>query len=261
MPRSESEEEAVAAYQAAPASRSNGGRSLFLKVAGAVSLAVVAAAVLFPVVVGSPGGISFRAQGMSNMKQLMLGLTQYMQDSDGTLPPANSADGHGWREAIYPFVQSPWAYSIPDDEDKRRNTPDDLPRSIAANHIGPDGQGVERGAFALTGERRVTLAQFTDPSAMIMLVSVRGIDGEYWNTTDAAFLPQTGRELFAQKPRHAFYEHPSGVVLFAFLDGHVKAIPKPTETLTPKHWTRNNAPFAGQDSRNAQIILKYAEDE
>lgn len=63
------------------------------------------------------------------------------------------------------------------------------------------------------------------------------------------------------KPRHLFYEHPIGTLNCLFTDGHVKAL-KPMATLTPVNlWTRDNAPFTGQDLSNAQAILKHAEDE
>lgn len=261
MSRSESEEEAVAAYHAALRTRAGGSRSPYLRAMGIVLLLLIVAAVMLPVFQPSPI-YSDTNHSLSNMKQLAIALTQYEQDSDDTMPAATSPGGHGWREAIYPFVKSVPVYSRPDYDYKHHNTLDDLPLSFAANHIGPDDRGVERGAFALVGERPVKLTQFTDPSVVIMLASVRGVDGEYWNITDAAFLPQTGRELFAQKPRHAFYERPAGLAMFAYVDGHVKGTRKATAMLAPVNlWTRNNAPFTGRDLQNARAILKHAEDE
>ncbi len=76
-----------------------------------------------------------------------------------------------------------------------------------------------------------------------------------------AFLPGTGRSLYAHLPLHAFYEHPEGMVNCLFVDGHVKGM-KAETTLTPTNlWTRDNAPFTGKDLANAQAILRYAESE
>lgn len=76
-----------------------------------------------------------------------------------------------------------------------------------------------------------------------------------------AFLPGTGRSLYAHLPLHAFYEHPAGVVNCLFADGHVKGM-KVATTLSPVNlWTRDNAPFAGPDLTNAQAILTHAEKE
>lgn len=76
-----------------------------------------------------------------------------------------------------------------------------------------------------------------------------------------AFLPSTGRRLYAHEAGLIFRERPGVTVNCVFADGHVKSL-KPAATLTPVNlWTRDNAPFTGQDLQNARAILKHAEDE
>ena len=181
---------------------------------------------------------------MSNMKQLGLALVQYSQDSNNTLPSAASADGQGWREAVYPFLKSAGVYRCPSDAPGvSHDSPENLPKSYAANS-------------ALLGH---SLASVNSNS--VSAADTRGYEGEDWNMTSSAFLPDNGRELYAHLPRHVFYERPEGRLNLLFADGHVKRL-LPADTLTPTNlWTRDNAPFAGQDLANAQAILRYAEKE
>ncbi|MGI4792427.1 MAG: DUF1559 domain-containing protein [Janthinobacterium lividum] len=188
------------------------------------------------------------ASCQSNMKQIGLALDQYSQDNNGTLPRYSNANGHGWREAIYPYIKSTGVYRCPDDKrDSSHDSADNIPKSYAANHI----------ASAMP----IKLKMFADPALTISAVDTRGYGGEEWNMTDPAFLPTTGRELYSHTPRHLFYERMAGKVNFLFADGHVKAL-KPAATLVPINlWTVNNAPFTGQDLQNAQAILTHAENE
>ena len=123
-----------------------------------------------------------------------------------------------------------------------QNSPSNLPKSYTANQLNLSAKSL-------------------NPAQTIALVDTRGYDGEEWNIVSPAFLPNIGRELYAHIPRHIFYEHVTGNVNCLFTDGHVKAL-KPMATLTPVNlWTRDNAPFTGQDLSNAQAVLKQAEDE
>ena len=196
-----------------------------------------------PLWVNRDGNIR-RASCHSNLKQLGLAMVQYSQDYDNTLPTYASANGHGWREAVYPFVKSVGVYRCPDDpRDAGQATPENLPKSYAANN-------------ALLGH---SLASVNSDS--VSAADTRGFDGEDWDICSPAFLPSTGRTLYAHLPRHIFYDHPSGTINCLFADGHVKA-EKPAATLAPTNlWTRDNAPFLGSDFANAQAILKHAEKE
>jgi prepilin-type processing-associated H-X9-DG protein len=232
-------------------------------VIGSTGILFLLAVILFPVFdhVISKSPI---ASCQSNIAQLALALVQYSQDSDNTLPSATTADGHGWREAIYPYVQSPGVYRCPDDKrNGSQDSPGNLPKSYDANYLGLDANHRERGLFANSHQPPASLNWKTlaDPAQTISLVDARGGNGEEWNMTSPTFLPSSGRELFAHVPRHLFYEHLVGTLNCLFADGHVKAM-QPDATLTPINlWTRDNAPFTGGDLQNAQAILKHAENE
>ena len=185
---------------------------------------------------------------LSNMKQIGLALDQYTQDYNGTLPSYSTADGHGWHEAIYPYIKSTSIYRCPDDmRNGSGDSADNIPKSYAANHI----------ASALP----IKLKIFSDPALTISAVDTRGYEGEEWNMTSPAFSPIKGRELYSHPPRHLFYERVTGKTNFLFADGHAKPM-KPMATLAPINlWTVDNKPFMGQDLQNARAILKHAEDE
>ena len=178
-----------------------------------------------------------------NMGQLGLALGQYAQDNDNDLPSYAAAHGLHWREAIYSYVKAPSLYHCWDDKyDSTHDSPTSLPTSYAANLSG----------FAIG---------LTSTAQTVALVDTRGYEGEEWSMTSTAFLPTTGRRLYAHFPQHLFYQHPAGKLNVLFTDGHVKRV-APMETLTPVNlWTPNNQPFAGQDLANAQAILKRAESE
>ncbi len=74
----------------------------------------VIAAMLFPVFARPHGDRSYRAQCQSNLKQLGIGLVQYLQDYDEQLP-AIGANGTGWAYALYPYEKSTGVFKCPND--------------------------------------------------------------------------------------------------------------------------------------------------
>lgn len=220
------------------------------------------AALLFPLFQRVPEN-STRASCQSNMKQLGLALEQYAQDNNAlALPSTVSPTGQSWREALYPYVKSTGVYQCPDDGRSGGNfTPDNLPKSYGANHLGPGPDGKDRGAFADSTEKLTTQFDFPAPAQTITLIDMRGGGGAEWNMVSPAFLPASGRRLYAHFPKHWFFERPQGRLNVLFRDGHVRAL-APDATLTPTNlWTRDNAPFTGPDLTNAQAILARAAQE
>ncbi len=219
-------------------------------------------AILFPLF--QQGNISGMRRGacQSNMKQLGLALAQYEAGNNNEVPPSVSPTGQGWRETIYPYVKFVGVYQCPDDQrNMGKYSPTNLPKSYGANSLGPGPNGKDRGAFAGPTEKLTTLADFPSPTQTITLTDMRGGGGADWDMVSPAFLPGTGRRLYAHFPKHWVFEQPPGRVNCLFMDGHVRGL-APEATLTPMNlWTRDNAPFTGLDLQNAQAILARAAQE
>ena len=93
-----------------------------------IAILAILAAILFPVFQKVRENAR-RTACLSNLKQIGLGLTQYSQDSDETLPRnwsgpgsycAGQTDGVGggcykWMDAVYPFVKSEAVFNCPDE--------------------------------------------------------------------------------------------------------------------------------------------------
>lgn len=190
-------------------------------------------------------GNAFRAACQSNMRQLGLAMEQYAQDSDSRLPPiVDRADRRTWRETLYPYVKSGGVYRCPNDVDTEQlgDLPQSLPHSYAANQTGWD--------------------KAINKSCVIMLVDVRGDAGPEWDMTSPVYAQSSDWKLYLHRPSNPlFFRHPSETLNVLLADGHVKRV-APTDTLGPINlWTRDSAPFVGQDLTNAQAILKRAEEE
>jgi len=86
-----------------------------------IAIIAILAAILFPVFQKVRENAR-RTSCLSNEKQLGLGFTQYVQDSNEKFPCANAIVGtgnagfpNGWANMIYPYVKSTGVYSCPDD--------------------------------------------------------------------------------------------------------------------------------------------------
>jgi prepilin-type N-terminal cleavage/methylation domain-containing protein len=105
-------------------------KSAFTLVELIVVIAIVAilAAILFPVFAQARENAR-QAQCISNLRQIGMGLTLYIQDSDETTPlsyygpgglaasgtPSDSTTYYKWMDAIYPYIKSDAVFDCPDD--------------------------------------------------------------------------------------------------------------------------------------------------
>jgi prepilin-type processing-associated H-X9-DG protein len=80
-----------------------------------IAIIVILVAILFPVFASARENAR-RSSCASNLKQIGLGLIQYIQDNDGTLPFGNTSDGAPemlWMNSIFPYIKSARVFDCP----------------------------------------------------------------------------------------------------------------------------------------------------
>ena len=207
-----------------------------------VVIAIIAllAAILFPVFARARENAR-RATCQSNMKQLGLGILQYVQDNDERFPawarslnnPLGNSSDIWWSMQILPYVKSTQVYVCPS------NTTQTYDTGANNNHISNDytpnfyadistgnvgairGNGNGYGVFGDTGSTGILSSVIASSANTISLCEQAHGD---------VFLPPSGYDL-SSTAYHLFNSHlQTGNYLFA--DGHVKAL-KPFNTIPP----------------------------
>ena len=181
----------------------------------------------------------------SNMKQLGLGLVQYVQDNDEMMPNISDRNGNTWRTAIFPYVKSRLLFQCPDrkqdDPDANPIGADGYPESYAANYTGDYGktkldQG--RGAFAGSGSWPVEMRDIPHPEALIMFMEATDNPFPDFNIDASHTFSQASPRLWAGH---------QGGSNFLLMDGHIKWM-RPLQTYRASNdkviqnlWYRNGA--------------------
>ena len=149
-----------------------------------IAIIAILAAILFPVFQKVRENAR-RTSCLSNLKQLGLGFTQYVQDGDEKYPGLAAADPNfvgqsGWASQIYPYVKSVGVYACPDDSaigtaQKTYITPQkvsyDVNYYIYVVDYGQYAEGVPNPA-AIDNTNGVGLSQFNAPSSTFLLYEI-----------------------------------------------------------------------------------------
>ena len=152
-----------------------------------IAIIAILAAILFPVFAQAREKAR-QISCLSNLKQLGLGMMQYVQDND-ELFPGSYYYGLGWAEEIYPYVKSVNVYQCPDDS----RTPD----SNATNYY-PDKlsyvENVHIADYPATSVELATpcnLSQLAAPTTTVLLYegqdSYTGYFGPGSSSNNAAY--------------------------------------------------------------------------
>ena len=217
-----------------------------------IAIIAILAAILFPVF-QSVRENARRASCQSNLKQIGLGITQYAQDYDEHMTPAETCDIPGaplgtcntnkailWPQILQPYVKNQQIFRCPDD------TANDV--STWAEAPPPDGNVAPFHTSYIASESVMynspTLAALQAPSGTVLLCdgAVRAATtAPYttetdkptaWNLVDPTYGPAQTSNLDwgAPKARH------TNLSEVAFADGHVKA-------MRPGQWYYPNSPW------------------
>lgn len=204
-----------------------------------IAIIAILAAILFPVFARARENAR-RASCSSNLKQISLGILQYVQDYDEHMPmyrvPANSGDTfanpYGWADAIQPYVKSIQILQCPSDSGAYTDVPGTAGYSDYAYNLWMGGWGASKGSG-------MSLAQLTQPTLSIMNIDFttgnsssytvgNQSTGDGTSTCGNYSVPDCSNGL-ARISSASSVRHLGGTNA-AFADGHVKWIKARDET-------------------------------
>src|SRR5674476_740693 len=91
-----------------------------------IAIIAILAAILFPVFAKARENAR-RASCSSNLKQIGLGIMQYTQDNDESMPSRRTASQlDSWRSQIFPYVKSTQLFTCPSNRNNKTLSQDNL---------------------------------------------------------------------------------------------------------------------------------------
>jgi len=197
-----------------------------------IAIIAILAAILFPVFARARENAR-RTSCLSNLKQIGLGVMQYVQDYDETYPiqgqgvtwgSFSQGTNQGWSVIIQPYVKSTQALQCPSETTEMQTDPadygyTDFGLNAVMGGMSPNEAGGETTSSSTTDllPRKAALLTFSSNTIMLVEVSAsRSAEGSSGGNTapgTPALLPQN----------RASYRHMDGSN-FLFADGHAKWI-------------------------------------
>jgi len=248
-----------------------------------IAIIAILAAILFPVF-GRARENARRSSCQSNLKQLGLGIIQYVQDYD-SLYPTTAGGGAGagtWRQRTQPYLKSTQVLRCPSNPENNVNALGAafletkvsyaaacrFSEDTAAGGVLPGGVG----AIGCTNNMAVHSALLQDTSRVITLVETTS-QQNYFDITNTANYGANTVHGAVPYYGHMFAGH-LGTSNFLFADGHVKSL-RPLSTMNEAGvanpgranlWRRDNSPFidgvpSGTQFTNARNTLTFAENK
>ena len=217
-------------------------KSAFTLIELLVVIAIIAilAAILFPVFARARENAR-RASCQSNLKQIGLGLLQYIQDYDEAMPPSavggvasstNNGTAYKWMDAIYPYVKSEQIFVCPSDGGASYLYSKNIPAGQSSIAYGSYGQN---GAYRNAGDAQtpprsaaylVTLASLGSPSQIVWATDTNNreeANGSYgFSWADATSVPPV-TIINGQRQLDKIAERHLETTNVLYCDGHVKA--------------------------------------
>lgn len=184
-----------------------------------------------------------RASCQSNLRQIGMGLLQYIQDVDDRLPASayggttvdsDNANCYKWMDAIFPYVKSESLFVCPSDAGNKYIYNKTLADGVTTHEYGSYGQN---GAYRNTGDAQtpprsstylLTMAGIGSPSGTIWATDtnnreeVNGSFGFTW--PDAAGVPAVVSTANGQLELDKIIARHLDTTNVLFCDGHVKSL-------------------------------------
>ena len=169
-----------------------------------IGILAILAVILFPVF-ARPHPTPHRSNCQSNLKQISLGIKQYVQDASETYSlVASDFAPYGWADAIQPYLKSTQIYQCGSETTPPNKTADPILNGYTDYWFNSQMAGVKE-------------EKFTFSSNTIMLGD--GNDGN--DATDARYAISRLPASWLKDNTSPLYRHLDGAN-FAFADGHVK---------------------------------------
>jgi prepilin-type processing-associated H-X9-DG protein len=200
-----------------------------------IAIISLLAAILFPVF-GRARENARRASCQSNVKQIMLGVTQYTQDFDEKFPIRNLGltTKNQWPLLILPYIKSTQVFQCPSDTDTTNLNSSTFHLSYIANSSAKFPPHDEWGLFGNLGDA-ISIAEVVSPSKTIAIT-----DGAYLFQTTAPYVDRdTSTWVKSASQTYMLVRPNSGAatsgsyggptdrhldtVVVGYADGHVKA--------------------------------------
>ena len=204
-----------------------------------IAIIAILAAILFPVF-ATAREKARQSTCTNNLKQLGIGLLQYVSDYDDTFPISGysvpSTGSMGWRQMIYPYVKSTGVYACPDNTytgtDAVTTGVPALPRNYAINsnfEVSPSTN--------VYGVIPLMSSLLVPTSAVYLTENVSGDSRtlfQTWGPTNPAGQWPNQMVYYASSSSSGqlYFPGHSGMFNILFADGHVKSM-LPTLTETP----------------------------
>jgi prepilin-type N-terminal cleavage/methylation domain-containing protein/prepilin-type processing-associated H-X9-DG protein len=214
-----------------------------------IAIIAILAAILFPVFAKAREKARQTAC-VSNIKQMGLGLLQYIQDNDEATPlvyylPSGTGNTYHWQDLIYPYVKNEQVFNCPSDNFKAPagqtasspyyNWPSNPKRtgrqygSYGVNDV-YYSSGTTTTAYApssVPGTRTVTLGQIVVPATTVWAVenSTGGANGDVgWLTGDGTIGYNTDGSGNRNTAFGNIVARHTGVTNVLWCDGHAKSV-------------------------------------
>ena len=144
-----------------------------------IAIIAILAAILFPVFAKARENAR-RASCQSNMKQLGLGIMQYTQDYDETLPCGTTGAGsaNGWAGQIYTYLKSGAIYTCPNDSNKPAAPANAISYSMPKVELPVDSVN-----NAIGGP--VSISTWNAPALTVLLFETRGASANMTNALES----------------------------------------------------------------------------
>jgi prepilin-type N-terminal cleavage/methylation domain-containing protein/prepilin-type processing-associated H-X9-DG protein len=233
---------------------SGSSRSAFTLIELLVVIAIIAilASILFPVF-GRARENARRSSCQSNLKQIGLGVAQYVQDYDERMPFStldSGPDNGDWMDTIQPYIKSYQVLKCPSDSSGAVPAPNNQATSYAVNCAGQADGGVASFKHVLTGSfsfiyntGSVSMSSIITPSTTVAMADANSF--QYKDYSDASNPTYLGNRPGPPPSLGSTYigRHLETVNVL-WCDGHVKAM-QPTATSLGKPNTPSLTPSAG----------------